>query len=57
MNTPFRSKIPLITLAVVAVVGLGPLGFFSYQAMQAVLTTSVAPRPTRVTTEIGRAHV
>ncbi|WP_277594054.1 efflux RND transporter periplasmic adaptor subunit [Pseudomonas chlororaphis] len=53
MNTPFRSKTSRITLAVVAAVGLGALGFFSYQAMPVAPATPVAPPPTRVTTEEG----
>lgn len=52
MNTPFRSKIPLIALAMLAAVGLGALGSFFYQTLQAVPVTAVAP-PTRVTIEGG----
>ncbi|MHA6128949.1 hypothetical protein ACX3YD_22645 [Pseudomonas fluorescens group sp. PF-1] len=52
MNTPFRSKASLTTLAVVAAVGLGAIGFFSYQAIQVAPVTAVVP-PTRVTTEGG----
>ncbi|KIH83367.1 efflux RND transporter periplasmic adaptor subunit [Pseudomonas batumici] len=53
MNTPFRSKTSLVALAVVATIGLGALGFFSYQAMTVVPATPIAPPPTRVTTEGG----